>query len=308
MSTPLVTVLMPAYNARRHVKRAVASVLAQTMRDLELLVYDDASTDGTREILRDFARRDQRVRLVEADKTGYSKLLARGVGEARGIYVARMDADDVSLPRRLALQIKALEADPRLGIVGGQALRVDAGGWPIRPWNVPTDHDEIDQLHMAGIAGQMIHPATTFRTEVLRELGYDPELEPAEDFDLWLRGAEVCRLGNVPEQVLRYRWHGGNVSTLRSRQGTEAVRRALENASQRRGVAVPSVSVAAPGTQTQWEAELVRQAFHHRHPLTALKHLVPLAARTPSDSQARDLFVGIGRRLLGAAPRPVREA
>ncbi len=299
---------MPAHNACGYIRAAVRSVLRQTYDDLELLVYDDASTDGTREILRKLAQRDPRLRLIEAAKTGYVNLLARGVFEARGRYIARMDADDVSLPRRLATQVTALEADPRLGVVGGQGFRIDAGGWKIRPWSVPLAHDEIDSRHMAGEAGQIIHPAAMFRTHVLRDLGYNPAMEPAEDYDLWLRAAEVCRLANVPDLVLRYRCHGGNVSTARSREGTEAMQRALENASARRGVAVPRIPLATPGTQTQGEASLVRHAFRNRHPLTALKHLLPLALRVPRDSQARDLFLGIGRRMLGGRARPVAES
>jgi len=304
MTSPLVTVLMPAYNARRHVRQAVESVLTQTMGDFELLVYDDASTDGTREILRDIARRDERVRLVEAEKSGYSKLLARGVEEARGTYIARMDADDVCLPRRLELQVARLEAEPDLVAIGGEVLRTDGQGWAIKLWNVPLEHEEIDRLHISGRPGRLVHPATTFRTEVLREVGDRPEFEPAEDYDLYLRLAEVGRLANVPDVVLRYRWHLDNVSVTRHAEQWRAVVRAMEAARQRRHLPPAEPEPWRPISAAERREGHVRAAARNGHFATAGKHLAAMLVKPSHWALVADMARGAARRAIGRPPRP----
>ncbi|MEM9753025.1 MAG: glycosyltransferase [Planctomycetota bacterium] len=308
MTKPLVTVLMPAYNARRYIKQAVESVLGQTFRDFELLVYDDASTDDTREILRGFAGRDDRVRLVEAEKSGYSTLLARGVDEAHGKYIARMDADDVCLPERLALQVARLQAEPGLVAVGGEALQTDGDGWAIKPWGVPLDHEEIDRLHIGGLPGRLVHPATTFRTETLREVGYRPEFEPAEDYDLYLRLAEVGQLANVPEIVLRYRWHLMNVSVTRHAEQWDALVRAYEAARVRRGLEPVRLKPWSPVDLNRRRQSFVRSAAKHGHYATAAKHLLAFAATPSTWGDALDLAYGSLRRAVGFGPRAVRRA
>ncbi len=307
MNDPLVTVLMPAYNARRYIKQAVNSVLRQTFRDFELLVYDDASTDGTREILRRFASLDGRLRLVEADKSGYAKLLTRGIEEARGKYIARMDADDVCLPRRLELQVARLEAEPDLVAIGGEVLQVDGQGWAIGTWGVPHTHEEIDRLHITGHAGRMVHPATTFRTSVLRQVGYRSEFEPAEDYDLYLRLAEIGRLANLPETILHYRWHLGNVSITRQREQLSAIRHINDDARRRRGLEAldwstkPSDVISIPSKLMQ----MSRTAARSGNRLSALKLFAHLVARHPMSPEARELAIGALRRSVMLKPRPV---
>lgn len=298
---------MPAYNAKRHIKRAVQSVLDQTYRDFELLVYDDASTDGTRETLRGYAKTDTRVRLVEAEKSGYSKLLARGVDEARGKYLARMDADDISMPRRLELQVARLEAEPDLVAIGGEVMQVDGKGWPIKPWGVPLEHEEIDRLHISGHPGRLVHPATTFRTEVLRRVGYRPEYEPAEDYDLYLRLAEVGRLANLPDIVLRYRWHLSNVSVTRHAEQWDAMVRSVQAAWSRRGMEPIELAPWGAMDGVKQRKSHVRGAAAHGNYATAIKHAGLLLAGSLSDRSARrgfwELATGSVRRVLGLPPR-----
>ncbi|MEM1211381.1 MAG: glycosyltransferase family 2 protein [Planctomycetota bacterium] len=303
---PAVTVLMPAYNAEAFVRRAVKSVLRQTLDDLELLVYDDASTDRTPEILAGFARRDRRVKVIRTEKSGYAVNLARGLDEAKGRYIARMDADDICTRRRLEWQVAALEGDDRMVAVGGQGLEVDSWGWAIQPWRVPEDHETIDRLHMAGRCGQLIHPAMIFRAEVLRSVGYDPSFEPAEDFELWLRLAESGRLGNVPGLVLRYRRHTSNVSVTRNAAQCAAVERALREAHDRRGLSLDRSFNWAKEQPINFRISVIRAAFRAWNLHTGVRHLVPMVAQEWREPEVRDLVVGLLRRLVGMSPRAPR--
>src|SRR5512133_2042123 len=124
---PRVSVLMPARNAARTVRAAAASILRQTERDLALVCVDDGSDDGTAEALERLAGRDRRVRVVRGPGEGIARALNRGLAACEAEVIARMDADDVAHPRRLALQLEALRADPRLVAVGGRVRLLARG-------------------------------------------------------------------------------------------------------------------------------------------------------------------------------------
>ncbi len=117
---PKVTVLMPVYNAEKYLKTAIESILKQTFSDFELLIINDGSTDGSEEIIRSF--NDKRIRLFNNEQNlGIIKTLNKGLNLAKGEYIIRMDADDISLPDRLELQVKYMEENPGIGISGTQA-------------------------------------------------------------------------------------------------------------------------------------------------------------------------------------------
>ena len=118
MSIPLVTVLMPVYNAERFLRAAVESILAQTFDDFEFLIIDDGSTDSSLGVLRRFEAQDKRIRIISRPNTGYVIALNEMLLLARGRYIARMDADDISLRERLALQAQVLQSDVEIGAVG----------------------------------------------------------------------------------------------------------------------------------------------------------------------------------------------
>ena len=301
-----VAVLMPIHNAGPHLKPAIQSLLRQTLKDFEILAFDDASTDGSLQVLQQFAAVDSRVRVVSCERQGLTRLLERGVTEARAPYIARMDSDDVCVPDRLERQVAALEQDPSLVAVGGQAMKIDSHGWALQPWRVPLDHESIDAAHIAGQAGQMIHPATTFRASVLKKTNYRSSFVVTQDYDLFLRLAEVGRLANLPEVVLKYRWHLGNVSSKRKADQVEAKQRALDEARQRRGLLpLPPLSLPAAGAGegAAGRKNLVRMAARGGNYHTAAKHLARLMIGSPTSPEAREIATGMLRRLLGRRPR-----
>lgn len=202
-SAPAVTVLMAVRNGERFLRETIDSILNQHFDDFEFLVVDDASTDGTQAILRSY--RDPRIRvLVNEQHLGLSRSLNRGIGEARGRYIARTDADDISEPERLARQVQLLDGRPDIALVGSCYTIIDEEGRETgRRW-VPCDQHEI--RWMLQFCNAFAHSAVMLRRQVLNTVGhYDESLAYAMDYDLWLRIAARGRVGNLNEFLLRWR-------------------------------------------------------------------------------------------------------
>lgn len=207
---PLVSVVLPVYNGAACVGEALDSLLAQTWTDAEFLVIDDGSTDETGEILREYAHRDARIRLLCQENRGLVPTLNRGFTEAAGELIARMDADDISLPERLARQAAFLQAHPEVGVVGSAVVMFFADG------------DERVEHYPAlpGVArwrllyaNPLPHPAVMLRKTVWeRAGGYDTAMRLVEDYDLWERASRFTKLVSLPEPLLRYRVHPGSIS------------------------------------------------------------------------------------------------
>ncbi len=235
----LISVLMPVYNAARYLAEAVESVLGQTYGQIELVVIDDGSTDGSRAILEGYARRDPRVRLVSRPNTGYTVALNEALGLASGSLVARMDADDVSMPDRFRRQADFLRDHPDHVAVGCRVLLIDFDGGPLVEAPFCPEHDAIVGHLLNGLGGVIPHPGLMARASAMRALGgYRARFEPVEDLDLYLRLAELGRLANHPDVLLHYRQHLRSVSHLRHREQLGKARLSVIEARERRGLAV----------------------------------------------------------------------
>jgi glycosyltransferase involved in cell wall biosynthesis len=228
-----VSVIMPVYNTERFVAQTTESVLAQTFCDFELLAIDDGSTDGSRAILKSFAKRDPRVRVISRPNKGLVGTLNEGLELARGEFVARIDADDLCDPSRFELQLNALNDDPNLVAVGCCAAAIDEDGNRLGDYSTPLTHEDIEASHLKGDSA-IHHPSVMFRTRVVRDLGGYRDLVPCEDFDLWLRLGEVGRLANLPERLITKRLFPGSIvaTTLDKRQ--RVLKRIMDEAWQRR--------------------------------------------------------------------------
>lgn len=213
MAAPAVTVLMPVYNGARFLAEAVSSVLKQTLSDFELLAINDGSSDGSAEILASI--RDPRIRIVDNGRNlGIIATLNKGLDLSRGEYIARMDADDVCLPNRLAAQISFMRDRPDVGVAGAWYRPI--GSALSRTVRLPTSHDEI--CAWMPFHCPIAHPTVVLRRKDFVESGlrYDPGHPHAEDYDLWSRASRMTRLSNVAQVLLRYRVH---VEQLTSRHG-----------------------------------------------------------------------------------------
>lgn len=215
---PLVSVLLPVRNGMPWLPAALESVLRQTLRDLEVIVLEDGSTDGTAEALA--ACRDERVRVITTGGVGIAAALNLGLDAARGRYVARQDADDESLPQRLARQAACLDARRDIDVVATVADYMDLDGRPLDNEWVRTVRRQQDVARTPeAIAALMpvtcciTHGSVMARAEVLRGAGgYRPGFVPAEDYDLWLRLLPRHRFMKLDEALYRYRVRPGSAS------------------------------------------------------------------------------------------------
>jgi GT2 family glycosyltransferase len=207
---PRLAVLMPVRDAAATVRVAAVSILRQTERDLALVCVDDGSTDATAGILDALAARDRRVVVLRGPGQGIARALNRGLATCDAELVARMDADDVAHPERLALQRAALAADPSLAAVGSRVRLfpgrvVRAGMRRYAAWlNGLTTPDELRRDLF--VEAPLVHPATTLRREALARADGWRDGDFPEDYDLWLRlHAAGGRLANLPRTLFAWR-------------------------------------------------------------------------------------------------------
>jgi glycosyltransferase involved in cell wall biosynthesis len=231
---------MPAYNAERYVAEAVESVLSQDFGDLELVVVDDGSTDGTRVILQGYAAADPRVRLISRPNTGLIGARTDTLRAATGEFLAYLDADDIALPGRLRGQVDYLRRHPDCVLVASRVIVIDPESEPLCVMGEAMEHEELERALLEA-RGQFLYNSSvmTRRRAVLEIGGYTPDTDPAEDFDLFLRLAEVGRMVSLAEPVAMYREHLSKVGHTRARRQGEACRAILLEAHRRRGLEPP---------------------------------------------------------------------
>lgn len=219
---PAVSVLMPSFNSARFIGEAIASIRRQTLKNWELLVLDGGSTDGTLNIVRALAKQDKRIRLlVEKKHTGLTARANAGLRLARAPLLARMDSDDISDPRRLEKQVAFLAAHPAVGIVGTARTDIDERGSKLRTHRLPLNNAALQRLLY--FRTPFFHPTVMARKALLLGVGgYDEKREVAEDYDLWARVAGKTEFANLPEPLLFYRKHGGNLSMEKLSAAIEA--------------------------------------------------------------------------------------
>ncbi|MBJ2126446.1 glycosyltransferase [Flavobacterium sp. IB48] len=212
---PLVTVVLPCYNAELYVEEAVRSIINQTYSNLEILLLDDCSTDGTSSILSMLAEEDKRVRIIRNEENlKLIKTLNKGIDEAKGSFIARMDADDISLPERIEKQIDYMISHPEVDLCGTNYSIIDGEGNEIqRKVIIPLNSEEIARALL--FTCPIGHPTVLFRKEKIQNLGkYDEKMINIEDYELWLRISLNGQIVNLPEPLLKYRWHGENISIV----------------------------------------------------------------------------------------------
>ena len=212
--TPRVTVLMPVYNAEAYLREAIDSILSQTFTDFEFLIIDDGSTDSSADIIRSYD--NPRIRFIQNDRNlKLTTTLNKGLDLAHGEYVARMDADDISLPERLAKQVAFMDTHPAVGIVGVWAKAFGEASFLIPH---PADA-EVCRTKLL-FDSCLVHPAVLLRSSFFdtHKLRYR-DFPGMEDYELWQRTACLFPLTNIPDYLFRYRvtkgsiFHGGNYST-----------------------------------------------------------------------------------------------
>lgn len=206
-TVPTVSVIMPAYNAEKYLREAIDSILAQTYTDFEFIIINDGSTDRTREIILSYD--DPRIIYLENEhNSGICITLNRGLDAARGRYIARMDADDISLPQRFAKQVAYLDAHPEVGVLGTD---IEVFGEDIATYTFTQLHTPEECQAGLLFNSCFAHPTVMMRKTVLdaNNLRYNDNFRGLEDYELWWQTSKYTKLNNLAAPLLRYRHHTG---------------------------------------------------------------------------------------------------
>ncbi|MET0393747.1 MAG: glycosyltransferase [Chitinophagaceae bacterium] len=206
MGSPIISVILPAYNCERFIQAAVDSVLGQTFRDFELLIIDDGSTDHTAALVRGIA--DQRIRLIRNEKNlGLVDTLNKGIDLAKGEYIARMDGDDLCRPDRFAIQLAHLQALSYPALLTATAQLIDEDGLDIGVWKDDVRHTTPPAIrHYLPKNNCIVHPAVMAPAALFRHYRYLVRQKQSEDYDLWLRmAADGISLEKIAAPLLRHR-------------------------------------------------------------------------------------------------------
>lgn len=198
-----ISVIMPVFNEERFVGLAIKSILNQTESSFEFIIIDDGSSDKTVTMINGFG--DRRIRLIKNHQhQGLTKCLNQGLKMAKGKFISRMDADDVSLPTRLREQVNFLEKNRDYGLCGTWVNLINEKGEIIGRRKYPSESKEISKVILR--YNPVVHPTLMVRREVLQTLGfYDESLDGAEDYDLVLRIGQKYKMANIPKRLLNYR-------------------------------------------------------------------------------------------------------
>jgi glycosyltransferase involved in cell wall biosynthesis len=218
MKSPRVSVIMSAFNAQDYISDAIRSILGQSYRDFEFIIIDDGSSDATAEIIATYQKEDERIRFKNrgpGNNKGMPVSLTEAVSMARGEYLARQDADDISFPHRLERQVFFLAENPQVGLLGSNIRTIDGNG------KFETDSDLLtspDDLKLAEIfSNQFGHGSVMIRKKILEEVGaYDPAVVINEDYDLWVRVSCATKVANLKECLYGWRFHQQNISMAKS--------------------------------------------------------------------------------------------
>ncbi|MFD0981623.1 glycosyltransferase family 2 protein [Tropicimonas aquimaris] len=213
----LVSILLPVFNASRHLPLALGSLQLQSHDELEIIAIDDGSTDGSAGILRRAAASDTRIRVVERENRGLIHTLNEGLDLARGDFIARMDADDIAYRERISTQLAAFAAEPGLAMCGTHFDTIVPRGAAL-PQSKPDVTESRELRVLSRFCTILRHPTVMFRRSAIPdgELRYDPAYPCAEDFELFNRIAEICPVRQLEAPLLAYRLHPDSVSVTRA--------------------------------------------------------------------------------------------
>lgn len=242
-TSPRVSIVIPVYNAMPYLVESIESSLSQDYTNFELVCIDDGSTDTSLSVLNEIAARDNRLRVISRPNTGIVGALNDGISQAQGAYIMRMDADDLSLPTRMSRQVEYLEEHPECALVGCNALMIDEAGSPITTKLSPQTHDKIEECLLQLGESAILHPAIMIRKDKLLEVGgYREQYKYVEDYDLYLRLAEVGCLTCLPDVLIRCRQLPASISRTKKKEQRQLILDCIHEACSRRGINPPASS------------------------------------------------------------------
>ena len=301
---PVVSVIMPVYNGERYLAEAIESILGQTFTDFEFIIVDDGSQDSSAAIIQSYAERDSRIQSLRNERnTGISRTMNRGMAIATGEYIAVMEHDDISLPHRLDRQVAFLQANARIGLLGGGILLFEGESLRLHGATKHKQHAFIALAILVGYA--MAHPTVMMRTSLVKAVGgYDPEFDVAQDVELYVRLLmdQRARFANIPEVLVKYRTHDTRASVTEKPRQRRAALIARLRLLEWLGHSQPEAALRRlralrPGSPLSW-----RQRREVKREWTWL--IESLIARNVVDAEDKTMLLAdVNRRVESASPR-----
>lgn len=284
-SAPTVSIVIGAYNAERYLAQTLDSLLAQTFADFELIVTDDGSEDSTFDILKRYEAKDARVRPIRIPHGGIVDAANAGLNAARAELIARADSDDLHMPDRLEKQVAFMNAHPEVVAVGSRMQVIEPYGSPLKISDHKLTHEEIEAGLLRGDGWALPQPAAMLRKSVAMRVGaYRHDYPWSEDLDLFLRMAEVGKLANLPDALVKYRIHPGSTNWKKNHIQLENKPKIIKEAYQRRGKTPPAdISYSTPWQQPAEERYTfwVWCALKDKNVLGARKHALSALKLAP---------------------------
>ena len=209
-----ISVVMPVYNCEKYIAYSIESILSQSFKAFELIIVDDGSSDNSMSIIQSY--KDKRIRIItNPNNIGLTKSLNKAINCSKGEYIARMDADDISLVDRLEKQSDFMEDNPKVAVLGGGYQEIDSDGRLINyVFKPPVDKETIEHqlLFKKPFANPIVHSTAIIRRTALEDVGrYRVPFQAAQDYDLWLRISEKFEIQNMDEILIYYRYHPDSI-------------------------------------------------------------------------------------------------
>jgi len=210
-SIPEISVVMSVYNGEKYLDEAIQSILNQTYKNFEFIIINDGSTDKSLEIIKKYINQDKRIILINRENKGLIASLNEGIAKARGTYIARMDADDISLPNRFEEQVKFMEKNLDVGVCGSWVV-VFGKNRKDRLWKTSLKDDELKTNLLFSVP--FAHPSVIIRTDLLfnNNIRYNSEFIHAEDYNLWVDLSNYTKFANIQKVLLKYRYLGKSIT------------------------------------------------------------------------------------------------
>ncbi len=208
-----VSVIMSAFNDEKFLTESLESIIRQTYTDFELILFDDGSTDLTSNIIKEYASKDERIiPIFNETNLGLTVNLNRGIQLSRGTFIARMDADDISMASRFEKQVSFLDLNPEIDLVGSASADINSAGNEIQLRAVPEKHEDI--INLLPKANPMTHSAVMFRKKSFEGIDfYNESYRTIQDYEMWFRAAgNGLKFHNLKEVLLKYRMDDDYVS------------------------------------------------------------------------------------------------
>lgn len=226
VKNPPVSIIMAVYNGQNYLPKAIESILNQTYHDFEFIIVDDGSSDNTDNICRDYALQDPRIILLRnRQNQGLTYSLNKAWKASKGNYIARMDADDISLPNRLEIQVNYMDTHPKIGLLGTFYQEIDNNN-QVTKKNIRFPTNPILIKWRLCFENPIPHPTIIMRRSIFEYMGgYGEVWKTTQDYDLFTRLSRITKLANYPEVLYYWRVHKDSISSKRnSEQRENAIR------------------------------------------------------------------------------------